>query len=84
MGWGTKACSNGPGHMTKTAAMPYMVKTLKKLFSGTKRPMTLKFCMQHRILDYYQMCSNDDPGMTLTYFTARSNLIRYAFVRGKR
>ena len=23
---GTKVCSNGPGHMTKVAAMPYMVK----------------------------------------------------------
>ena len=29
---GTKGCSNGPGHMTKMAAMPiYMVKTLKIL-----------------------------------------------------
>ena len=31
---GTKICSNGPGHMTKMAAMPiYMVKTLKKASS---------------------------------------------------
>ena len=29
---------------------------------------------------YYQVCSNDDPGYTLTYFTARSNLVSYAFV----
>ena len=28
---GTKVCSNGLGHMTKMAAMPYMVKTLKNL-----------------------------------------------------
>ena len=27
-----------------------------------------------------QVCSNDDPGLTLTYFTARSNLLPYAFV----
>ena len=26
------------------------------------------------------MCSNDDPGVTLTYFTARSNLETYAFL----
>ena len=26
------------------------------------------------------MCSNDDPGLTLTYFMARSNLVPYAFV----
>ena len=26
----TKVCSNGPGHMTKVAAMPIYVKNLKK------------------------------------------------------
>ena len=36
--------------------------------------------MQHRVLEYYQVCSNDDPGLTLTYLTARSNLVPYAFV----
>ena len=59
-----------------------MVKTLK-IFSGTKRPMTLKLGMQHRVLEYYQICSNDDTGLTLTYFTARSNLVPFAFVREK-
>ena len=33
--------------------------------------------MQHRVLEYYQICSNDDPGLTLTYFTARSNVVPY-------
>ena len=42
--------------------------------------MTLKLGMQHRVLKYYQVCSNDDPGLTLTYFTARSNLVPDAFV----
>ena len=42
--------------------------------------MTLKLGMQHRVLKYYQIPSNDDPGLTLTYFTARSNLVPYAFV----
>ena len=42
--------------------------------------MTLKLGMQHRVLEHYQICSNDDPGLTLTYFTARSNLAPYAFV----
>ena len=36
--------------------------------------------MHHLVLKYYQVCSNDDPGLTLTYFTARSNLVPYAFV----
>ena len=42
--------------------------------------MTLKLGSQHRVLKYYQICSNDDPWLTLTYFTARSNLVPYAFV----
>ena len=42
-----KVCSNGPGHMTKMAAMPIYGKNLKKIFSGTKTPMTLKLDMQH-------------------------------------
>ena len=42
--------------------------------------MTLKLGMHHRMLEYYQICSNDDPVLTLIYFTARSNLVPYAFV----
>ena len=67
--------------MTHMAAMPIYGKKLKIIiFSGTKRLMTLKFGMQHWVLKYYQVFSSDDPGMTLTYFTARSNLVHYAFV----
>ena len=77
---GTKVCSNGPGHMTKMAAMPIYGKNFKKIFSGTKRPMTLKLRMQHWVRKYYQVCSNNDNGLTLTYFTARSTLVPYAFV----
>ena len=36
--------------------------------------------MQHRVHKYYQVCSNYDSGLILTYFTARSNLLLYAFV----
>ena len=39
--------------------------------------MTLKVGMQHRVFKYYPICSNDDLGLT---FTARSNLVSYAFV----
>ena len=42
--------------------------------------MTLKVDMQHRVLKYYLVCSNEDAELTLTYFTARSNLVPYAFV----
>ena len=42
--------------------------------------MTLKVDMQHWVLEYCQVCSNDAPGLTLTFFTARSNLVTCAFV----
>ena len=42
--------------------------------------MTLKVGMQHWVLEFYQVCSNDDPGLTLTYFTTTSNLVPYAFI----
>ena len=71
--------------MTKMAAMPIYGKNLKKnFFSGTQKPMTLKLGMQHWVDKYYQIYSNDDPGLSLTYFTAMSNLVPYAFVSGKR
>ena len=34
---GKKSCSNGLGHITNMAAMPYMVKTLKK--SSSPEPL---------------------------------------------
>ena len=57
-------------------------KIFKIFFSRTERPMNLKLGMQHRVLEYYQVYSNA-PGLTLTYFTARSNLVRYVFVWNK-
>ena len=66
---GTKVCSNGPGHMT-----------LKNLLLRNQKVDDLKLGMLHQVLEYYQDCSNDDPGLTLTYFMAQSNLVSYAFV----
>ena len=42
--------------------------------------MTLKIGMQHLVLKFYHIYSNDDSGLALTYFMARSNLVSYAFV----
>ena len=83
MGRGNESLFKRSRSHDKMAAMPIYGKNLKKIFSGTKRPMTLKLGMQHRVLEYYQVCSNDDPGLTLTYFMARSNLVPYAFVLEK-
>ena len=45
--------------------------------------MILKLGMQHWGLQLYNVCINGDPGLTLTYFTARSNFVKYAFLLEK-
>ena len=42
--------------------------------------MTLKLGKLPLVHKYHQVCSNDDHGLILTHFTARSNLFPYAFV----
>ena len=37
--------------------------------------MILKVSKQHRGLKLYKVCINDVPWLTLTYLTARSNLV---------
>ena len=41
--------------------------------------MTLKLGMQHRVLKYYKVCSNDATGLT-DLFYSKSNLVPYAFI----
>ena len=67
--------------MTNMAAMPIYDKTLK-IFSGTKRPMTLKVCIQHWVLEYYQVCLNGVPRLTLFY--GKVKLVPCVFVWEKK
>ena len=63
---------NSQGHMTKMATMAInSKKPLKIFFSRTRRPMILKLGMKHQGEELYKVHINHDPGMTLTYFTAR-------------
>ena len=57
-----------------------MVKTLKNLLLQNQKADDLETWYAAWVLDYYQIYSNDDLGLTLTYFRARSNLVPYAFV----
>ena len=68
-------CSRYLGQMTKMAATLIYGKNPSKIFfSRTGGPVFMKFGMWHGGLQPIIVCSNDDPGVTLTYFTARSNL----------
>ena len=72
---GTKLYINGPGHMTKMAATPiYGENPSKIFFSRTGGPIFTKLGMYHWGLLLIIVYINDVPGVTLTYFTARSNL----------
>ena len=71
-----KIHQHNAGHMTKMAAMPMSGKnTLKIFFPGTTGLILMKCCMKHQRPKFFihVFCSNYDPGLTLTYFMARSN-----------
>ena len=70
-----KIHQHNAGHMTKMAAMPiYDKNTLKILLPGTTWPILMKLCMKYQIPKPFIIYANYDTGLTLTYFTARSNL----------
>ena len=53
---------------------------IQLLFQRTGSPIILKLSLQHKVIKLYKIDINDDPGFTLTYFTARSNLVLYVFI----
>ena len=74
LGGGKNVYINGPGHNTKMAATPYMVRPFKISSYITNGPMTMKLCMEYYELKLYTVYINDDSELTLTYFTTMSNL----------
>ena len=71
----------GLGHMTKIAATPIYGKNSSK--SSSPEPKSQWPCGLVCSIGPVIVCSNDDPRLTLTYFTARSNFVSYAFIWGK-
>ena len=64
------------GHMTKMTATPIYGKNPSKIFfSGIGGPISTKLGMLHLGLQPILFFSNNDPGLTLTYFTAWSNFV---------
>ena len=57
-----------------------MVKTFKNLLLQNQKFYDLETWHVALKTQALQIYINDDPGLTLTYFTARSNLVLYAFV----
>ena len=57
-----------------------MVKTLKNLLLQNQKADDLESWYVASGARVLPICSNDDPKLTSTYFTARSNLVPYAFL----
>ena len=72
---------NGLGNMTKMASKPIYGQNLKKSLVSSYDIETW-----HAVLEPQarQGLYNDDPRLTLTYFTTRSNLVVNAFEWGPR
>ena len=68
---GAKLYKNDFGQITKMAATP--------IYSRESKSYALEACVQHLALNPYKLYINDDPGLTLTYFMARSNKVVYVF-----
>ena len=64
--------------MTKMATMPIYGKTLKKLLRNRLNDFNETWYVAFGTHAHHSF-SNDDPGLTLTYFTARSNFVTRAF-----
>ena len=60
-----------------------MVKTLKNLLLWNRKADDLETWYAALSARVLPSLLNDDPGFTLTYFMARSNLVPYAFVLEK-
>ena len=68
------------GHMTKMAAMPiYGKKLFKSLLFKNHKANDLWTWYVALGCGAYQVCSNDDSKLTLTYLTSRSDLLPNAF-----
>ena len=76
----TKIYYHDAGHMTKMAATPiYGKKNFKNLLRNRRADFQETWYVASGLQPII-VCSNDDPGVTLTYFTARSNLVTKAFL----
>ena len=46
--------------------------------------MTLNVGMQHQVLEYFQICSNDDPELTFDLFYGKVKFDPLCFCMGKK
>ena len=69
--------------MTEIAAMPIYGENLKKFLLHNQKSYDLETWHVALGTQALQSYINDDPGLTLTYFAARSNWVTCTFEWGK-
>ena len=69
--------------MTKMAATPIYGKNPLKIFSETSGLISIKPGVYHWRTQALHSLHNDDLGLTITYFTAKSNFVTKAFLKEK-
>ena len=72
-----KVRTNGLFHMTKMAAMSIYCKTFKDILLWNQKADDLETWYASLVTRVIPNYSNNDPVLTLTYFTARSNLVPF-------
>ena len=61
------------------ASYPYMAITIKVYSIGTRKPMIFHLGLHHRGLKVFKVSINDVPGLILTYFITRSNMVKICY-----
>ena len=83
MGRGNESLFAGFGSHDQDGRHAHIVKTLQKSSPEPKGQWPRGLVCSTGALGLIIVCSNDDPRLTLTYVTARSNLVSYDFIWGK-
>ena len=78
-----KVSTNALCHMIKMAAMLIYDKHLKKLLLWNQKVDDLETWYVLWLLEYYYICSNDDSGLTLTFFYSNVKFGPFCFCMGK-
>ena len=60
--------------------MPIYGKNTLEFSFQEPQPILMKLCMKHQKPKPFIVCPNYDPGLTMTYFAARSNFATWAFI----
>ena len=66
--------------MNKMGAMPIYGKKVQNFLLHKYSPMIMKLDLEHYVLKLYKVYINDEPELTLTYFTTILNLAKLFFI----